>query len=638
MERWIGDITPLLDAGRMRNPLTGNAMTQDELRRSLEWIYREITSDGWHEREASMVRRGLGSVANQRGAHRFLVFRNADAWLRYQADYGAGGNPFVTMMSHLRGMARDIADMEVMGPNPRAMLTYMQEVVTKHAAQRAAGLPALFPEVTRITGRRMEGEGNWAAVKNAQDYGRSMIELAENMYNIRRGHAGAVVNSRVAAVFDVMRNLNVGNQLGGAFLSAATDVGFQRSARAFAGLSQTRIVGDILRENFSRESRFDAVRAGLILDSALDTLKEDARFFGGMNGPAWSRVIADRTLNWSLLQSWTQAGRHAWGKAVMLEFADNVASTFAELPARLRSMLERYGLEAGDWDGMRLGADGTPREGLDYLTPMGIWETRQAAGLTDTLHERYLEMILQESEYAVPMGTLEAQARSYGRLRRGVLIDELRRSAMQYKMFGLTVAMLQSQRIVAETLMRGVVTGAKIAAGLVIGTTLLGALSVQLKELSRGKDARPMTDAKFWLAAFLQGGGAGIFGDFLFAEQNRFGGGLAETVAGPTVGNVAQALRLTAGNLQRSANGEKTNFGREAVQFLGRNTPGSSLWYLRLGYERVLLDQLQELADPEAKAAWRRRVQMQKRDYGNDFYWMPGELAPRRAPSFISAR
>lgn len=638
MERWIGDITPLLDAARMRNPLTGNAMTRDELRRSLEWIYKEITSDGWHEREASMVRRGLGSVANQRGAHRFLVFKNADAWLRYQADYGAGGNPFVTMMGHLRGMARDIADMEVMGPNPRTMLTYMQEVVTKHASQRAAGLPALFPEVTRVTGRRMEGEGNWAAVKNAEDYGRSMIELAENMYNIRRGHAGAVVNSRVAAVFDVMRNLNVANQLGGAFLSAATDVGFQRSARAFAGLSQTRLLGDIVRENFSREARFDAVRAGLILDSALDTLREDARFFGSMNGPAWSRVIADRTLNWSLLQSWTQAGKHAWGKAVMLEFADNVASAFAELPGRLRSMLERYGLKAGDWDGMRLGADGTPRQGLDYLTPMGIWEARQAAGLTDTLHERYLEMILQEGEYAVPTGTLEAQARSYGRLRRGVVIDELRRSAMQYKMFGLTVALLQSQRIVAETLMRGVVTGAQIAAGLVIGTTLLGALSIQMKELSRGKDARPMTEAKFWLAAFLQGGGAGIVGDFLFAEQNRFGGGLAETVAGPTVGNVAQALRLTAGNLQRGVKGEKTNVGREAVQFLGRNTPFSSLWYLRLGYERVLLDQLQELADPEAKAAWRRRLQMQKRDYGNDFYWQPGELAPRRAPALMGRR
>jgi hypothetical protein len=29
---------------------------------------------------------------------------------------------------------------------------------------------------------------------------------------------------------------------------------------------------------------------------------------------------------------------------------------------------------------------------------------------------------------------------------------------------------------------------------------------------------------------------------------------------------------------------------------------------------------------------------MQKRDYGNDFYWLPGELAPRRAPALTGRR
>lgn len=580
-----------------------------------------------------MVRRGLGAVANQRAAHRFLIFRNADSWLNYQASYGSGGNPFVTMMSHLRGMARDIADMETFGPNPRAMLTFMQQLVEKHANQRAAGLPALFPERTKISGREFAGDGPWSQIKNANDYGNAMIKLAEDMYNIRRGHAGAAVNSRVAAVFDALRNLNVGNMLGGAFISAISDISFQRSARAFAGLPQTSLIGDILREFLSSNSRFDAVRAGLILDSAMDQLQDQSRFFGGMQGPAWSRVIADRTLNWSLLQSWTQAGRHAFGKAIMVEFADHAGRGFAELPEGLRSMLQRYGLDASDWDALRLRGDGQPHQGLDLLTPMIVWETRQTAGIADALHERYLEMILQEGEYAVPMGTLQAQARSYGSLRRGVFLDEIRRSAMQFKMFGMTVGLLQSQRIVAQSLLRGARTGAQIAAGLIIGTTVLGGLAIQLKELSRGKDPRPMTDPAFWMAAVLQGGGFGIFGDFLFSESNRFGGGLAETVAGPTVGNVSQALRLTVGNLQKGIKGEKMNVGREAVRFLGRNTPFSSLWYLRLGFERIFLDTLQELADPEASAAWRRRIQMQRRDYGNEFFWRPGELTPRRGPA-----
>ena len=72
------------------------------------------------------------------------------------------------------------------------------------------------------------------------------------------------------------------------------------------------------------------------------------------------------------------------------------------------------------------------------------------------------------------------------------------------------------------------------------------------------------------------------------------------------------------------------NVGREAMRFLGRNTPFSSLWYLRLGFERIFLNTLQDLADPEAAASRRRRIQSQKRDYGNEFFWWPGELAPNQ--------
>ena len=44
-----------------------------------------------------------------------------------------------------------------------------------------------------------------------------------------------------------------------------------------------------------------------------------------------------------------------------------------------------------------------------------------------------------------------------------------------------------------------------------IGTTLMGALAMQLKGLvGQGQDPRPMGNAKFWGAAMLQGGGLRI--------------------------------------------------------------------------------------------------------------------------------
>jgi hypothetical protein len=71
------------------------------------------------------------------------------------------------------------------------------------------------------------------------------------------------------------------------------------------------------------------------------------------------------------------------------------------------------------------------------------------------------------------------------------------------------------------------------ALGFFAATTIGGALALELKEIAKGKDPRPIPRAKdpalehaeFWGAAMLQGGGWGIFGDFLGSTENRFGGG-----------------------------------------------------------------------------------------------------------------
>jgi hypothetical protein len=230
---------------------------------------------------------------------------------------------------------------------------------------------------------------------------------------------------------------------------------------------------------------------------------------------------------------------------------------------------------------------------------------------------------------------LQAQARAYGGLQRGVVRDELYRSMGQFKMFAITVVLLQTQRIAAEMAAQGMLRGAGYAAALMITTTLYGALALQLKDVAKGKDPRPMTGdegAAFWGGALLQGGGLGIYGDFLASETNRFGGGLARTLAGPTADFASGLLALTSGNLAQYFHGEKSNVGREIVRFAQQNTPGGSLWYLRLAYERILLDTLQRQVDPEAWRAFRQRIARQRQRYSNDYFWAPGNTKPARAP------
>ena len=197
--------------------------------------------------------------------------------------------------------------------------------------------------------------------------------------------------------------------------------------------------------------------------------------------------------------------------------------------------------------------------------------------------------------------------------------------------FPITVLQLHMQRLIAQ---RGITSKAQYAAWLFLGTTVVGALGEQLSQISKGRDPLNMEDPKFWAKSAMRGGGIGLFGDFLFADQNRYGGGIVNSLAGPVLGSqVPAALKLTLGNIQElAAEGEARNAGRELSRFVEANLPGRSLWYGRLAMERLIFDELEAAIDPNASKSFRLIEQGARRDYRQRFWWRPGTTLPRRGP------
>lgn len=722
-EAWKTYIVPRLDRERMLHPLTKTKMTDAELDEALDAVWKKVTTNGWWDREASGAAQGKGALFRQHGDHRFLHFKSADAWLEYSKKFG-GGDPFAAMMGHLSTMARDIALMERLGPNPRAMLEYLKQVAIKAGetretvAQVRARQMARLEELTAQIGRpskavedsrtriaeiladleairgsdgrvlkrkpdarpedvQLRFEQLQAALVAEQkvlekaikaDVGdpdlqgqmrdllddivepvagvpfgrrpiervRSKIETLDAMFASITGASNSPVNSTAANVLSAGRNVITASSLGSAMITAITDAGFQLMARRFAGLPVTSQLRDVVRSIGTGGAR-EAVRAGLILDSSIHVLQSQAQYVGSVNARTWTGFIADRVLAASGLTAWTQAGKHAFGMAFQATMADMVPHRWADLPEAIQRTLDRHGFDARSWEKVRAAQVYEPTAGgAGLLRPQEI-----AAAAGDALAERYLAMIQRETKFAVPEPTVRSRVALLGESQPGTARGEVLRAMSQFKSFGVAVVMLQVGRIARELGAGQVWRGASYAGGLLITTTLLGAVSLELKELVAGRDPRdanPLSPrngaqgSKFWAQALLQGGGMGIWGDLLFSDVNRFGGGMAQTLAGPMADRVDQIRRLTIGNIQQGATGERTNIGREAAQFVRQNTPGSSLWYLRLAWERIAMDQLQHLADPEASAAFRRRRQQRLRDYGNEFWWSPGETAPRRGP------
>jgi hypothetical protein len=627
-QAWIEFVEPLLDPKSLKHSLTGDPLSPADVKAMLSDVWDTIASDGWHEKEAEMGRRGLSAIANTRGDPRSLVFANADAWMKYSERFGGGPDALGIIVGHIKSMSRDIAAMEVLGPNPANMLKFMQDFVSQQAKLSRAGMTAVFPRQKEISGR---------GFADPTSYAKMMNDRTENMWNIYSGRASAPVNAVMAEYSQGVRNINVFTKLGGAAVSGLGDLSWQIIARKFAGLPVSRMAKDIL-DQIKPGGERAARRAGVIAESYMHMHNEGAREGAALSFTGVTNYLSERVLTLSMLNGVTRAGNHAMGMGIQGHFADLTGKAFGELTPQIQRTLRRWGLDAVDWEAMRLDAAGNPRE-VDFLSPVEIRKTLAAGGGDPAIAERYLAMIIGESQYATLTGTIRGQAIMRGSTRAGTTTGELIRHLGQFKTFAVNLYILQVERMAREFVSQGFSRGAQYAALALAVAVAGGAMVEQLQQLRNFKDPRDMTTSEFWGAALYRSGGMSIWGDLLYATESRHGAGIAGVVAGPTAGTATDFAQVTYGALRKRLVGtdEKTNFGREASNVLRRYTPGASLWYVRAAWERVLMDNLQRMVDPEAEASFRRKIQNAKRDYKQDFWWKPGTSSPQRGPRLGAA-
>ena len=600
---WRDFIAPLLDPARMVDEQTGLPFTPQSLELALRGVHDTIRTDGWSGRKPGG--QAGSKLANRRADPRFLVFKNADNWLRYNERFGAA-DPFSSMVGYLDGMSRDVATLEILGPNPTATIKWLGDIVEKEAA--IAGKQGL---IDRATSARYQ---------------------METMWGIFSGELNRPVNATVARGFAGFRSLQTAAKLGGAAISAVTDLGFQNVTAQFNGLGFTGVVKGYARQlnPFDAADRDIAVRSGLIAEEWGQRANAIHRYTDEVNTPEIARRLADGVLRLSGLSAWTQAGRWAFGMEFMGTLADAAPRAWGELEPRFREALERYGIGEDGWEIVR----STPaynHRGSRFIRPDELGaRTDLPPGVADSLATRVLEMIQTESRFAVPDASLRTKAVITANAQPGTALGEAARTLFQFKAFPVTIIQTHLARAVMASSSMG---RARYAAHLAIGSFVMGALALELKQIASGKDPREVDPGKFWAAAFMQGGGAGIFGDFLFSDQNRFGGGLMSTIAGPGLSTASDAAKLTVGNAQEILSGEDTKAGKELVRFIGANTPGSSLWYSRLAFQRIMLDEMQQMVDGDARDDFSRMEQKARKDFGQDYWWAPGDAQPDRAPN-----
>ena len=591
---WIEYVAARVDMAAMRDGRTGLKFNAQTLRAALSETYDNIL-DGHYSRPQPGGGRGR-SLANQRMDHRFLVFRDADAWLEYNARFG-GGDVFETLVDHISSMSRDIAMLERFGPDPASMTRGLGD----YTAQRAA----------RTNDQRVI------------DATAGDIDTFNRMFNYIR-HGEQTANPPIALTLGGVRDILSSSLLGGAPISAVSDLNTQAVAARMTGTPYSKIVRGLFRNMpAGEEQRAYMARIGLVAEETLFTGTQTMRFLGEGYGPNVTRIISDATHRLSGLTGWTRAGRQAFAQEFMIWMGANASKTFDELGTPLKQTLTRNGITPAEWDAAR-----ATRLYRDHKYPVEMLRLADIADRSDLpllprrrLQTKMMSMIEREMDLAVPMPNVASRFAVTAGTQRGTMGGEILRAVGMFKQFPITIML---NNLLTYMSVPGKANKAKIMAQFLLVGTALGAGIIQAKQVIYGREPRPMDEPSFWLASMLQFGGLGILGDFLFMNLNRFGRGLEETLAGPMATFGTQTIGLTFGNIMQAIEGKDTNFGREFVEYVERYTPGSSIWYIRLALERAVDSMLIEM-DPGERRRMRQRTKRYEKAYGSGFWWAPGQ-------------
>lgn len=606
---FIADVVPRLDRSKYVNE-DGSLMSDVQVADFVGHAWLSIATGGLNKQTPGQFR-GVGARANRGMAHRQLHWATADDYMAMHAKYGQG-SIFDAMVGHVSALARDIAMVETLGPNPdHTFQLLLDDSLTIAAAAEPGKLGDL----------------------------QNKAETARSTYDYIAGRTLPVANWRMAEGFDTLRNWLVASKLGSAVITSFSDEATMRLVAKVNQLPQLRLMANELAalDPTNPVERRMAMRAGLALNTFLDEL---SRFGQEGLGSSWSRKLASASLRVSGLQALTEARRRAFGVTMMGSVGDLVSRT-PDLrtldPQDYRFLLSK-GITDTDWQVMRKAVLEDWGNGNNtMLTPDAIARIPDSAlvamGDPQALREqaitRFLGAVLEETDVAIIEPGARERIMMGGAMQRGTVKGELVRSFFLFKSFPLAMLTRHWSRALAMPNLGG---KAGYLAMHIAGTSVMGLVSLQISELLAGRDPRNLTgdgSMRTYFQAAMKGGAWGLYGDYLFSERSQYNRSLIADLAGPVPGILNDIDNLTRANVLEAMAGKETNAGAEAVRFVRGNTPMANLWYTKAAMDHLIWNQLQEMATP---GYMRRMKARAKREFGQTYWWDPADRVPDRAP------
>ena len=541
-------------------------------------------------------------IANKRVLH----FKSAKHWSAFNEKFGTGSLK-ETYYSGLMTAGRNIGMLDTLGTKPKENFEKIRVAVSNRMIAEKRSVESL---------------------SSYKQFEKFMNVVDGTVYTFDGGKWGFAV-TKWSAIARAVGNVA---KLGGAMLSAAADIGIYASEMKYQGRSfiggTFEAMNSIRRIKNTKQKQDIAQGLGFIADGTIYDVA--GRFQVGDNlNKGWTQ--AQRTFfKYNLLSWWTNTLKENSMLGMANYYAKQKNLGFNQLSKPLQDFFNLYNIDSTKWDVIRKTAmskadDGTEFINISELSNMSDADIKKITGMDDlTKSELQMEkekfkysvsgMLLDRSIYAV----IEPDARTKGTMTQGTLagtgIGEAFRFVGQFKAFPISVVnkvLGREMAFLRKGKNQDIGRGIRGIAALMITQGMFGYMAMTAKDLLKGKEPRDPNEIKTIMAAFLQGGGLGIYGDVLFKEQ-RDAGSVAAGFIGPfptTVIDLGLAFKYAVG-----LDGSKA--AKSAYRAISSNIPFLNLFYIKTAFDYMIGFQLMETINPGILKRVEKRM---KDDYNQEY-------------------
>jgi len=542
---------------------------------------------------------GTKNVTNRLNSSRVLHFKDLQARQEYNIKFGEPSLQ-TSVFNVLTSSAKNIVMMQELGTNP-------QDTFNKILALLKKKYKSSDYEIVRDL--------------NFENFKGSFAEID--------GSANIAGSQILAKIGEVVRSTGDMARLGGTVITSFADLGPYMTTTNFQGRGLLTGLFEAINGLLGGNNKA-AMEALEVISNSVVVSNRGNVYADGADGTGAINNLRNKFFKINGLNGWVASLKSSMALGVSKFYGSLSKTKFLDLEKRERNFLTLYGIDEGKWNMLRsiktLAVDNKrylTAEAVDDISDDVInkylgrkLSAREIRNFKKDLQLTWKNVLNDQGTHGTPEP--DTQIRSITRMGtvRGTAMGEVNRFVMQYKNFSVSLyKKILRREMDSYGPDESKLIGASMLASTLMLGTIFGYIVLSVKDMLSGRSPRDPKKSAVIMQAFVQGGGGGIYGDFLMSEvQNQYGNGVLETAAGPTAGDIKKLIDVV-----RNMN-EPKKAGKKFLQLAEGHTPFINLYYTKAAYDYLIGYQIKEYLDP---GFFNRMKKRNEENRGQTYYFKP---------------